>query len=87
MEYVQANWSEILVECMYCLQDINPNENDQTMRFRKKIEKDEKWGSQFSSDLKNYPEKRGRENVQIKGMSMLILIPSGTPPRPYIFAR
>ena len=24
-------------------QDINPNENDQTMRFRKKIEKDEKW--------------------------------------------
>ena len=26
------------------LQDINPNENDQTMRFRKKIEKDEKWG-------------------------------------------
>ena len=23
-------------------QDINPNENDQTMRFRKKIEKDEK---------------------------------------------
>ena len=27
---------------MHCLQDINPNENDQTMRFRKKIEKDEK---------------------------------------------
>ena len=43
---------------MYCLQDINPNENDQTMRFRKKIEKDEKWGAEFSSDLKSYPDNK-----------------------------
>ena len=25
------------------LQDINPAENDQAMRFRRKIEKDDKW--------------------------------------------
>ena len=86
MEYVQANWSEILVECMYCLQDINPNENDQTMRFRKKIEKDEKWGAQFGFDQKIILHNKERK-CSDKKHALLTLIPSGTPPRPYIFAR
>ena len=30
------------IKYQYQSQDINPNENDQTMRFRKKIEKDER---------------------------------------------
>ena len=28
---------------MFLIQDINPSENDQTMRYRKKIEKDESY--------------------------------------------
>ena len=39
------------------LQDINPNENDQTMRFRKKIEKDEKWVVKDNHDNTKQKEK------------------------------
>ena len=38
-------------------QDINPNENDQTMRFRKKIEKDEKWVVKDNHDNTKQKEK------------------------------
>ena len=39
-------------------QDINPNENDQTMRFRKKIEKDEKWVVKDNHDNTKQKEKK-----------------------------
>ena len=49
MNHAEGGWPKVrlslsdLSELLVVPQDINPVENDQTMRFRKKIEKDENY--------------------------------------------
>ena len=59
-------------------QDINPNENDQTMRFRKKIEKDEKWVVKDNHD--NTKKKK-------KMCFWYQLHPPDIPRQPFIYVR
>ena len=60
MKTNESIWMKIFlgVEKLLNLQDINPNENDQTMRFRKKIEKDEKWGHYNDEKLGDYNDEK-----------------------------